>query len=312
MKGLELSEQYYLTCAEPILRRDFSDVFPLLAIGLFGNGSECYGYDDPISQDHDFEPGFCILLPDENIVDRRTAFLLERAYGKLPKEFMGVKRNLLSPVGGARHGVFRIKEYYMKAIGSEDGILTVSQWLNTPDFRFAEAVNGKLFYDGLGEVSNIRKRLSRYPEDIRRKKLAGNFLLMAQSGQYNYQRCIDHGEQAAAQLAVIEFVQHAMRAAFLLNDVFQPYYKWTFRAMRSLPKLNFAAEMEYLLTTDNTPEMQATKMQLIEDIGAEMIDVLKEQALTEATCLDLEKHAYSINDQIIDNDLRTLNIFAGV
>lgn len=312
MKGLELSEQYYLTYGEPMLRRAFPDVFPVLAVGLFGSGSECYGFDDSVSQDHDFEPGFCILLPGENVVDRRTEFQLERAYGKLPKEFQGYKRSLMRPVGGARHGVFRTEEYYLKAVGAADGILTVSQWLKTPDYCFAEAVNGKLFYDGMGEVSSIRDRLACYPEDIRKKKLAGALLLMAQSGQYNYERCIDHGEPAAAQLAAVEFVKHTMQAAFLLNGVFQPYYKWAFRAMRNLPRLNLSAEMEYLLTTDNSDEMRMTKKQIIEDAAAEVIGLLTEQNLTDAVCLDLEKHAYSVNDHIGDNDIRTMHILAGV
>ena len=56
--------------------------------------------------------------------------------------------------------------------------------------------------------------------------IAGNLLLMAQSGQYNYMRCISHGEEGAAQLAVAEYVKAAMSVAFLLNKKYQPFYKW--------------------------------------------------------------------------------------
>ena len=89
MKGLELARQYYEAYGREMLQSQFSHVLPLLATGLAGSGSECYGYDDEISHDHDFEPAFCIFLPDESVVDRKTAFELERAYSKLPKEFMG-------------------------------------------------------------------------------------------------------------------------------------------------------------------------------------------------------------------------------
>ena len=67
-----------------MIREQFSEGEGRIAAGLTGSGSECYGYDDEVSADHDFEPGFCLFLPGEDVLDRRTAFLLERAYAKLP------------------------------------------------------------------------------------------------------------------------------------------------------------------------------------------------------------------------------------
>ena len=78
MNGLELSRAFYEEHGKPMLEEQFPQLLPLLAVGLFGSGSECFGYDDETSRDHDFEPGFCLFLPDESVVDRRTAFLLER------------------------------------------------------------------------------------------------------------------------------------------------------------------------------------------------------------------------------------------
>ena len=104
MQGLALAKAYYEIYGEPMLREQFPELLPYLAVGLTGSGSECFGFDDEVSQDHDFEPGFCLFLPGEEIVDRRTAFQLERAYAKLPKEFEGFSRPLLQPVGGARRG----------------------------------------------------------------------------------------------------------------------------------------------------------------------------------------------------------------
>lgn len=313
MKGLELSEAFYRAYGEPMLREQFPELYPLLAAGLFGSGSECFGFDDAYSRDHDFEAGFCIFLPTENVIGRREAFLLERAYEKLPKEFEGVSRSILAPVGGMRHGVFRTEEFFREKIGTPNGILTTGQWLSVPEYALAEAVNGKLFYDGLNEVSRIRNNLSRYPEDIRKKKLAGNLLLMAQSGQYNYRRCLLHGEPAAAQLAAGEFVRSAISTVFLLNGVYQPYYKWSFRAMRKLPRLSLLAEtMEFLLTTDNSGELAESKYDMIEDTASDIIEELQKQDLTKAVCQDLEKHAYSVNDGITDGNLRNMHILAAV
>ena len=313
MNGLELSRAYYEQYGEPMLRERFPQLMPLLAAGLAGSGSECWGYDDEISRDHDFEPGFILFLPGEDVVDRRTAFALERAYAALPKEFMGVKRAMLAPVGGARHGVLRTADFFREKTGSVDGNLSLMEWLALPEYLLAEAVNGEIFADGLGEVTAIRDRLMHRPTDVRLKKLAGQLLLMGQSGQYNYRRCLLHGETGAAQLAVAEFVKSAMAAVFLLNDIYQPYYKWSFRAMRALPRLSITAELlEYLLTTDNEEETASEKNAVMEGIAADIIGELQAQGLTQAVCGDLEKHAYSVNDRISDAQIRNLHILAAV
>ena len=313
MKGIEISKAFFEEYGMPMLENEFPELLPFLAAGLFGSGSECFGFDDDISRDHDFEPGFCLFLPDESTVDRKTAFNLERAYAKLPKEFMGLKRNMLSPVGGARHGVIRIDEFFNEKIGSPDGSLNETQWFTVPENALAESVNGEIFFDNYGLVTKIRNNLRQYPDDIMKKKLAGNLLLMAQSGQYNYKRCIDHGEVSAAQLAVFEFVKSASEVIFLLNGKYQPYYKWSFRALRELETLSIEAEiMEYLLTTNNESEMAEEKYYAIEGIASDIIDMLIDRALTKANCGDLEKHAYSVNDSILSSEIRNMHILAAV
>ena len=296
-----------------MLEEQFPEVLPLLAAGLFGSGSECFGYDDDLSRDHDFEPGFCLFLPGEDVVDRRTAFLLERAYAKLPKEFQGFARSALQPVGGARHGVFRTAEFFEEHVGSADGQLTAEQWLTLPDQALLEVTNGAVFFDNKGDVSALREALSYFPEDIRRKKLAGHLLLMGQAGQYNYPRCLGHGEPDASQLAVGEFVNSALQVVFLLNRRYKPYYKWAFRALRDLPLLSdLEQDFSRLLTTGNDEALAKEKQDLLESIAAAVIEELKAQGLTQATCGDLEKHAYSVNDTIDDADLRNLHVLAAV
>ena len=313
MNGLEISRAYFDECGMPMLEEKFPELLPHVAAGLFGSGSECFGFDDELSRDHDFDPGFMLLLPDEDVIDRKQEFALERAYAALPKEFMGVERPMMAPVGGSRRGVMRMADFFKEKTGSTSGNLTAEQWLAVPSYALAEAVNGQVFFDGSGELTKVREALAHYPEDVRRKKLAGHLLLAAQAGQYNYPRCLRHGETAAAQLAVIAFAQSVMEIVFLLNDVYQPFYKWRFRAMRALPKLPFAAELvEYLITTNNDGHLAQDKYEVIEDISADIIAELETQGLTAADCADLEKHAYSVNDGIADGNLRNLHILAGV
>ena len=313
MQGLELAKRFYEQYGAPMLHEQFAAFEEVIAVGLCGSGSECFGFDDDVSTDHDFEPGFCLFLPGEDVIDRRTAFLLERAYAKLPREFEGYTRSLMSPVGGNRHGVLRIDEFFSSKVGSPDGDLTIEQWLTIPEFYLAEATNGKVFRDDCGVFTAIREKLLTLPEDVRRKKLAGELLTMAQSGQYNYNRCLKHSETGAAQLAVFEFVRAALHTVFLLNKAYLPYYKWQFRALRDLPLLSSVADpLEFLLTTENTGDLAETKYGIIEDIAGMVIEALQAQDLTKAICGDLEKHAYSVNDTIADATLRNMSVFAGV
>ena len=313
MNGLELSRAFFEKCGRPMLEESFPELLPFLAVGLFGQGSECFGWDDAVSRDHDFEPGFCILLPEEAVVDRRSAFLLERAYAKLPRRFEGVERPLLQPVGGARRGVQRTEEFFQKTIGSPNGVLSQRDWLALPEQALAEATNGELFLDNWGEVTRIRENLRVYPEDVRLKKLAGQLLLMEQAGQYNYPRCLRHGESGAAQLAVTEFVRSGMAACFLLNRRYRPYYKWSFRALRELPQLcELAPLFEALLTTDNSAGQVLSKAGQIETIAASVLAAVREQGLTKEPGADLERHAYAVNERVRDPELRNLHILAAV
>ena len=312
MRGLEIARGYYDAYGAEMLRERFPDIAAHAACGLCGSGSECFGYDDGVSRDHDFEPGFCIFVPDDGEIDRRRLFELEREYSRLPREFAGLRRTPLKPVGGARHGVMNRDEFFRARIGVADGRLTAREWLALPENSLAEATNGEVFHDGDGEFTAIRRRIAEYPRPVMLKKLAGRLLLAAQSGQYNYARCIGHGESAAAQFALAEFVRHAAHAAFLLRGRYAPYYKWIFRALRDLPDFGaFAETFEFLLTTDNSSDMREIKIAAVEDVCAALARDVEAQNIAPAD-VELERLAYAVNDAIDDPDLRAMHILAAV
>ncbi len=313
MKGLELSRQFYLAYGAPMLEEQFSAITPLLAVGLVGSGSECFGYDDELSQDHDFEPGFCLFLPGEDVISSREAFALERAYAKLPKEFMGYKRSPLNPVGGNRHGVLRLSDFLRERLGNGDGCLAPMDWFYLPEQAVAEVTNGCIFRDDAGIFTTLREVLAYMPEDVRLKKLAGNLLLMGQAGQYNYSRCVARGELGAAQLAMAEFVKAALHVLFLLNRRYMPYYKWRFRALRELPLLSTLEQsLTYLLASGNGEAEATKKTAMVEHVCAEIIAVLREQDLTAYAGGEMEGHAYAVNDRIQDASIRNLHVLYAV
>ncbi len=312
MQGLEIAREYYRQYGKAMLEEQFADVIDRIAVGLAGEGSECLGFDDEISRDHDFDAGFCLWITEED--ERKFGFRLERAYAKLPGEFMGLKRGYLSPVGGNRRGVITIESFYRKFLGASTAPDSLRRWLYTPSASLAAASSGEVFRDDWGVFSSVRNELLKgYPEDIRRKKLAAHTVLMAQAGQYNYPRCLMRKETGAAQLAVFEFVRHAISAIYLLNGRYEPFYKWAYRGMRQLPILGHLGDaLQYLTESDNAQETAETKQAVIEDIAMLLIGAFQEQGLTKAICGDLEKHAYSILDGVRDGELRNMHIMEGV
>ena len=313
MKGLDLSRKYYETYGKKMLEDGFKDCLPFISAGLVGSGSEVLGFDDEVSRDHDFEPGFCIFIPDEKIMDRKTAFQLERAYAKLPEEFEGFKRQKINPVGGARHGVIRLEDFLMEKIGSRDGELDAYTWLRIPTQYLCEVTKGEIFYDGDGKFTAIREKLAMMPKDIRLKRLAGHLLLMSQSGQYNYRRMVEHKELSGAGMCIYEYVKHAVAAIYLLNNEYMPYYKWQLRGLKNLDILSeLALPLEFLITESNDISYVNEKYDHIELIATAVIEELMSQGITSAICGDLEKHAYSVNDYVNDGNIRNLNILSGV
>ena len=54
-----------------MIERNFPKLVGRYAAGMVGEGSGCFGFDDEISRDHDFGPGFCIWLTDDDYDDMR-------------------------------------------------------------------------------------------------------------------------------------------------------------------------------------------------------------------------------------------------
>ncbi len=306
MKGIELAERYYEAFGKEMLHQKFPEIEGELAIGILGSGSECLGFDDDISTDHDFEPAFCIFVPEQ--IDDKTFFELEREYARLPKEFLGYRKNERAAVGGNRHGVIRISDFLLAKTGSKTADLSLMDWFFVPEQALLEATSGKIFCDSNNVLTDKLKKLSYMPEDVRLKKLAGNLLMMAQAGQYNYKRTLKRGDTAAAQLSVIEFVKATLNVVFLLNKRYIPYYKWVFRALRELKTLpSLEKTLEYLISSENATNSDK-KQALIEEVCGAISNELRNQDLVSIDSSDMETLAYMVNDKITDNNIRNLHI----
>lgn len=309
MKGMELSKAYFEEYGMPMVDSLFSGYKGQIAAGLVGEGSECFGYDDEFSRDHDFGPGFCIWLPEP--VYQQIGEKLQQAYDSLPAEYRGFLR-IQSPQGGGRVGVFSIERFYGKYTGTSGAPKDNMEWFRIPEHFLATATNGQVFYDGPGTFSQIRTALKGfYPEDVLKKKLAARTVIMAQSGQYNYPRCMKRGEFHAAYLACGEFARAALSAIYLLNEAYIPFYKWAFRGAQQLQVLKGALhDLEELVMLSDTRENRSKKEWLMEHICIETGKELNRRGFTRTTDSFLQSHGQELMSGIRDVRLRNLHIMA--
>lgn len=307
MALLEISKALYEEKGREMIHRLFPEYEARIAVGLSGRGSQCYGFDDELSADHDYAPGFCLWLTDED--EARIGLALRRAY----RELLPGGKAGRSAMGDEGTGVQRIGDFFLRYTGTRGAPEDLLSWLYLPAHALAEATNGQVWQDELGDFSRIRRTIAcGMPEDVRIKKLAGAVLIMAQSGQYNYSRCLKRGEEGAAMLAMAEFVKAACSVIYLLNRRHMPYYKWSFRGMSTLEKLGQLREaLEFLLTGDNDSAGQKLKTQLVEDVCANVVSELRGQHLSCGSWDYLEPHALDMHEHIQSARLRSLHIMEG-
>ena len=314
MKGLALSELYYRELCSPMLESLFPALAGRVAAGLVGEGSECLGFDDELSRDHDWGAAICLWLRPEDCRDSGEA--LRRALDALPKSINGYPVREESRWGAGRTGVWEIGRFYFKYLGHYGVPPTPSAWLTIPEEHLATATNGAVFADPAGEFTRIREELlAFYPEDVRRKKLAARCMRMAQAGQYNFPRCAARGEYVAAAAAEAEFISAACSAAFLLNRRYKPFYKWMHRALRNLPVLGRELFDALGVLVDaqkgDRTHIFTKKTEIIEEISAMFIHELERQGLSSAQGDFLLKHGLAVQRGIRDKAIRDIDAFLG-
>ena len=308
MGFLDESRELYERYGAPMIEARFPDYAARIAAGLAGHGSECFGFDDDISRDHDLEPGFCLWI--DEATDREIGVELSRAYRALPLERGGQR----SALAEKSRGVRVILEFYRRYTGSPGAPESWQQWLHLPSYALAEAVNGEVWRDDAGVFSAIRREIAEgMPEDVRIKKLAACAVSMAQSGQYNYSRCIKRGEDGAAMLALGEFVKSTAYMIHLLNRRHMPYYKWMLRSIGTLPRLGeLRGALEFLLTAENDDAGKKTKAGVVEDICAALVRELRADGLTCGSWGYMECHGLDMQGHIQNSAIRAEHILEGI
>ncbi|MBP5491229.1 MAG: DUF4037 domain-containing protein [Clostridiales bacterium] len=283
------NRRFYDEHVASLIHENFGEYESRIAVGLSGEGSDCFGFDDAISRDHDFGTGVCLWIPSEDMdVYGRE---LDRAYRALVEE---KDRAFYTERLEERRGVMTIHDFYSNIlrIDCDTNGCTMSerQWMTLDHACLATAVNGEVYRDDLGAFTAFRNLLlGYYPDRVWRIRIAEQMHNYSASLQVNYARCMTRGDKVAAEICKVKGLEAAMELFFLLKRVYPPYYKWTYR---SLTKLDEAGELSGRLSElaglscnmeawedtkyhPNRPNYKDRIVSIADDIGYDLSEMLK-------------------------------------
>ncbi len=304
------SRRFYENTVAPMIREKFSEYESHIAVGLAGEGSDCFGYDDFMSRDHDFGTGVCLWLTDEDF--HKFGRLLSIAYNELVESVPDA--NLTDRLR-ERRGVMTINSFYSNVLGceieAEKNLMSENTWHKVDHSCLATATNGEIFRDDLGAFSAFRKRLlDYYPDRIWRERIANELHRFASSLQVNYSRCMARKDTVAAEICKTTGLEAAMELFFLLNRIYPPYYKWTFRALKDIDcKKRFSRHIkdlaesscnlsawEYIRYMPNSLNMSDKIVVISEQIAEMLRDMMNESGLSDVKDAYLEEHINAVLD----------------
>ncbi len=298
----EASHNFYKGRVAPMIREQFEEYESRIAVGIAGEGSDCFGYDDYVSRDHDFGTGVCLWLSDEDM--ELFGDELGKAYDALIDTHPG---NNLTARLIERRGVMTIRKFYNNILECDcynaNNDMSADTWLALNHTCLATAVNGEVFRDDLGAFSSFRRvLLSYYPDTVWKIRIIDELHRFAQAMQVNYARCMSRGDTVAARQCHAEGLDSAMQLFFLMKREYAPYYKWTFRRLEEIDDSEFAPLIKELAEANLNGDMwdlgyDATFLnvndpivRLSERIASRIVAMMRDNNLTDGRSPYLENY----------------------
>ncbi len=248
--GLKLSEYFFDEAIQPIM----ADSFPQLpySAARLDYGSDVLGFDTPMSMDHGWGPKMTLFLSPSDYTAHaetiNTHFALH-----LPFEIHGFPTHFGEPLEDG--GAMAMKESYpinhMITITTPEDFfdtylgvdirhpITPSAWLTIPQQRLRTVKSGKIYYDGLGALTQLRQQFDWYPHDLWLYLMANLWRRIDQEEPF-VGRTGTVEDDLGSRLIAARLTHDMMGLCFLLEKAFAPYSKWfgsAFNQLQIAPRL---------------------------------------------------------------------------
>lgn len=245
--GLTLNRRFYWEIVRALLDQQLPHLNHSAA--LMGYGSDVFGYDTPISTDHNWGPRFTLLLSPSDHAEA-TKTLNEMLRANLPPTFLGYSVHYTEPnlsdsstqrgtphTGGPINHLITITtvdEFFQSYLGvTPNQELNALDWLTLPEQKLLEATAGEVFHDGLGTLIPARERFAYYPDDVWKLKLAAGWQRIAAEEAF-VGRTGDLGDEIGSWILSARITREIIRLSFLYARRYAPYSKWLGTAFNQL------------------------------------------------------------------------------
>ncbi len=254
LPGLTLSELFFNEIVHPILLNSFPDLD--FSAARLDYGSDVLGFDTPMSMDHGWGPKLTLFLTETDF-GQYHVILDDYFAHHLPFECNGFPTHFGEPLadGGVmtkketypiQHGITitTIEKFFLDYLGVKiHHSLTPTVWLTIPQQRLRTLRAGRIFYDGLNELSNLRQQFDWYPHDLWLYLMASQWQRINQAEPF-VGRTGSIGDEIGARLIASMLVHDLMCLTFLMEKQYTPYIKWFGSAFQ---QLNIALELTPIL-----------------------------------------------------------------
>lgn len=317
--NLSRCQSFYEKYGAPMIHEKFPKYESRIAVGMAGEGSDCFGFEDDISRDHDYGVGFCLWVTSDDY--EKIGISLNKEYEALIKKHaLEYGEHAYNKFFDNRRGVVTIGRFYENTLGIRidentqkyggiKSVMDTAVWLTIAEDKLATAVNGKVFRDDMGVFTEIRNELLEYyPQEVWRLRLARALHDFSQYAQSNYARMMARCDYVASVLCVSKGIQSAMEIIYLLNRTYAPYYKWMYHGLSEMCVLKGVIPLlDELAITKNQAEAWEDKeyspyeinhddmiICIFEQIAVLILEELKLQGLAEGNDTFMDIHSQSI------------------
>ncbi len=306
ISGLDLCEEFYFRYVKPILHEDF----PRLeySCGLLGPGSDVLGFDDVLSQDHDWGPRLILFLRaddhktlspsiDRSLRQKLPADCLGYSTSFGEPDPIGVRLMKPAPAGEINHRIelATISGFFDYNLGVDMcKDLSAVDWLSFPQQVLLSIKSGRIFNDNLG-LYDIRGKLNYYPHDIWLYMMASSWQRIGQE-EHLAGRAMLTGQEVGFSILASGLMRDIMRLGFLLERKYAPYSKWLERAFKQLTcSATLMPFLEGAAKSADIGERQASLCRAFE-VLASMHSGLRISEPVDSTCREFYGRGFQVID----------------
>ncbi len=282
-KGMDLCRSYVEEIAYPDFEKKYPYLIGRVAFGLVGEGSDCLGFDDEWSMDHDFGPGFCLFLEQDDFEIYGSE--LQEWYEGLEKEYKGFIRTSIN--GTHRLGVQAIEsyfEYYTNSKTASDYIeKNRNNIINLRHEMLSAFFAGEMFRDPLGIFQGRRQAFAQvFEEELRDFWVIEQIKAlreMAQAGQYNYPRLLERNDLVSAHMAKTRFAEACLKYIHYREHKFPPIYKWLKRSASEIQQWEEVVSLleQWMNSEESTKEVDLIASYVISELSKDLDFVVIEK-----------------------------------